>query len=765
MASEAAPSATPSSSPGEPRRSQAVGLVQRLAYLLVALAMNRAARQIRERQEALSRIPDGDDAALARHAEKVTAQRAAAETRLRGLSFAAPREYIAAALVDALTWSDSSPIAAKALEDLVEFYDREFGLKINPSGRTLTVDPDYPASDIQTAMEDNATWLRQQSAAAAVTTLITLSPLPAPVQSQVNELVTAWSGPHMDSTALTPAAIAQRRDELGAHLENTPLSDHDRAEALFLVDYLTARVGDQHHHSVDLLDTAPVFVPTPAAQPSPNPATASYAADPATTPSPTSGQPEQPVTQAPSASTSASRSDPAAGSFPSEGGGSPQAAPRDGGAGPDATLPQDNSGPPTRPPAAVADSARADAPNPAQPPRPDAVDEASSARADAVGVDRAELTGQLREYLANIKKLHGIADALCDDLTLTITDDMHQLTDALRIQRHQLLDLADHGPGLAPIERTQIRAVLYDIDTGKTELPTLLWVEESSKRSADEYLHRARGREIAATALARVTETLDNAKVFAPTDPPEMAWLPFTVRAPLQTMLDACREETGPVEQRRDQYFSAADKLGQHLSDLGVDEDTRDRIATFIHTDMPNPRFAQRPDRVARRFTAMLADTGVLITPDHEAVTASLQQLSEIIEAVAAGTGRRDRLLRDYQAAMDTLGQHLVAAGAEHPIRSEIRSTIDNHARDAAAHAVKGSDRRARWAERAVSATEHPRTQGPSPNTSEHPSTSSASGSDTRTTRQRTYNRAQRSKKFWQQHFRVRPDTNQHTRA
>ncbi|WP_216917655.1 hypothetical protein [Nocardia noduli] len=764
MASESSTTATSSTSTGP-----ATGLWQRLAYLLAALAMNRAARQIRERQDALARIPVGDDAAMARHAEKTTAARTAAETRLAGLNLAAPRDQLAAHLTDALTWSDSSPIARNALDRLVACFDREFGIKIDPSGRTMTLDPAFPGHEVQTAIEEDATWLRHKSAAHAVTTLIAATSLSPPAQAEVTDIVNAWAmttptnSATMDSAALTPEAITRRRDELATALAGTALDEHDRLDALFMVDYLTD--GHDHPRAVDLLDTPAVFTQT-IAPPPPRTAPSPEGEHRGPSPAPPSVDPYQDQSQGPTLNTATAATSAQGGPSDSaaadpnsppphhdnggDGGGTPDQRPATGqppAAGSQSTPPPAASAPPS---AAPSDHLQPESTQ------------------STAAVDRPELSKQLRKFADNVVALHQLAERFADNPGLALTTDMHTLVDRIQTQREQLLAVAETGPGLAPVERTQIRATLHDIESGKTELPTLLWIEEGAKRDTDEHRHLARGRNIAAAAVSHVTETLDNAELFTPVEPAAMARLPATIREPLHNIMASLNDDSGPVEQRRDRYSTATVQLHQRLADLGVDEDTRTKIGSFLRYDLARAEPAERPARVVREMTALLDSTGVLIEPgksprpDREAITASLHDLGQVIEAVAAGSGRRDRLLDDYQKALNTLGRHLVDAGADQSTRAVVRATIDNHAKTAAAHAVTGKDRRARWAERATPVPDSAHGRPRAPSAVAEP-LSSTPPTDRRGAS--TYTSQQRRQQFWRQRTHRRADSTRRSHA
>jgi hypothetical protein len=344
-------------------------------------------------------------------------------------------------------------------------------------------------------------------------------------------------------------------------------------------------------------------------------------------------------------------------------------------------------------------------------------------------VDREAVTALLRTYLDDVRTAHRHADAVATH-GAELTDDMLLLVDGLRDTRHQLLAIAEHGHGLAPVERVQIRAVLGDIDAGATELPALVWVDEATKRSADTQRHHARGADIASSMQARVTEVLDNAQIFKPSDPIAASRLPTTLHDPLRDIMTSLREDSGPLEQRRTQFTTAARQFAEKLDELPIEPADNDAVRAFLRGDIAGERFATHPDRVVTRLTRLLDNTGVLTDPDQlprtdpTIVATTMENLNAVVTSVATDSGNRDRLLRRYQAAVDGLGQHLLDTGVDPGTRIEVRTIIERHARDAKTHAARGRERRTRWAERSLTRT-------PGASTSHTPPTGDARGGAT----------------------------------
>ncbi|MFD4406650.1 hypothetical protein ACFWPH_28205 [Nocardia sp. NPDC058499] len=763
------------------------GLFQRLAYLLVMLAMRRAAKQIRDIKEAEAAISDGDDEKLARHAERVATARTAAEQRLRTLRLDLPREDLAAALTDAMTWSDSSEIARTALDKLIAHYDLNYGLKISTADNTVGADPGFVGAidAVQATIERAAVLQREQAASDAVSHLLSSTYLSATDHAQASAAITAWAADPADIDALEPDAVRRRRDQLEQQLTGTGLSDHDRAQTLFLVDYLTGHATDT---SLDLLDT-PVFLPAPppatTEPPHPmtgsDPATGLSATSPGETgPAPTGehrsagegGQQRSGNRRGGRRSKGGRDEAAAAGANPGQGQGAGDATPFSGagdeagpssgaarGSGPAPEGDSGQSGPPqpgpvgpTLPPN-IPGPGTAAGPGPAVPPGPEPV-------------DREQLSALLRDYLGDVTTAHRHAEEVATGRAQP-SDDMLTLVDGIRDKRHQLVAAADHGHGLTPIERTQIRAVLHDIDTGKTELPILLWVDEPTKREADTRRHRHRGSEIASEIVTEVTEVLDKAQIFAPSDPLAASRLPTDLHEPLRDALTALRDDSGPIDQRRTDFMAATREFVQKLDDLAVEGPARDETAQFIRRDIAGERYATHPERVITRLTQLLDSTGILIDPDKlprtdaATVTATMNTLHTVVTQVATDNDNRDRLLRRYQTAVNDLGQHLLDTGVDPGTRVEVHTIIKNHARRAHEHALRGRERRTRWAERSL-----PNTATGSAHTSaDPPRNGPAPGTQRPTARTQRFTPTQRRRQIFQNFFRPHHNTRRSART
>ncbi|MBF6171123.1 hypothetical protein [Nocardia blacklockiae] len=741
-----------------------------LAYLLAVVSLRRAAKQIQARRDARARIPDGDVEKLTRHAADVASARQAAETRLQGLHFGMPREDIAAALVDAAAWCEESPIARAALDRLTDHYIVEYGLVIGQTGMTLDIDPDYPADHVQTALDETATWFRQQAAREHAQSLITATPLPSAERAQITDLITDWSGGDyakgalLDSATLTPEAIAARRSRLETRIDATALSPGDKSQLLFYVDYLTGRAGTPS--GIDLLGTPPWPRPTTAPSPPyaagpppqqfpPGPSPYATAAPiPAPAPQPAPPPPPAPRPAAPTARGAGIGSS-------ADGYDNAPPSPLDGTHEPGAPQPPHRpAGTETPAPApgpAPTLGEPVQRPHPASSPPQAPTAQPQPADADTDTSTQQKISDLLDRYLDDVTTAHAHAADLAADVNSPITDDMLTLVDRMREHRHRLLDMASRSPDLADIERTQIRAILYDIDVGNTTPPPLLWVDDTAKKQADREIQRARARDLRAATLDSVTETLTAAGVLGsdPASGPDAIREP--VRTAVQALIEVAHGEPVSDDDQREQFAAAEAELARHLADAGVPDAIRGQISHFARHELPTERHAQ-PSNAFARMTELLAGTDVLTSHarahvDPARLRTMLTSLGDTIEAVATGNGNVERHRRRYGSLLGTFTSQLADAGVAADTRDRVHATIRHHAGLAGALARQHSDRATKWAERAVTlpSTASARDAGPAATVSNHqhhnPSTPTP----------RPYTSQQRRRQFWRARQRPKP--------
>ncbi|MCX4097705.1 hypothetical protein [Nocardia sp. alder85J] len=758
MTSPATTGRTTGDADSAPARRAPKGPFQLLAYFLVALALHRAAKQVRLRADARSRIADGDDGRLDRYAADIVAARTEAEQRLQGLTFAMPREDIAAALTDAVAWCDDSVIARQALDRLIDHYEVDYGLIVGRTGLTLDVDPDYEVDYMQAAMSNSAIFFRQEAAALHITAALTAAPVSEQTRAEVTGLVSDWVGPRAVDANLTPDALDAGRTRLQHRLDDTGLSPSDKAQLLFDVDYLTGRAGTAS--GVDLLSTStwdPV-PPTPPSVPAPvYPPPTTTPADPgfeaATPPPPRVLSPIPPTGAVGEAGPA-----PDMLSAPAPAHDNGRAAPRPDTGG---RFPArgDRRAPPAFPPAASPPPAPAPVPVPPPPapvtgPAPQLGHSATGTAVDGARL-RIEVHRLITEYLDNTRSAHGYAQALAGDLNAPITTEWLTLADNLRAQRHQLLSIAWHEPALADIERIQIQAILYDADTGNTSAPPLIWIGDDFKRAADRNLLAEQARDLRTATVDKVNKILAEAGALQKPQPETR--LPEPIRRTVRTLIEAATADDAATEGYT-RFTAAAAELGTQLSAAGVGEDLRTTISNFVQSDQFAAHDAIRPSRVFKRLAHLLDGTGVLAdlppqpATDHGLIRGIVGSLGDTIEAVAGNARNLDGLRRRYSAALDSLLGHLATAGVPKSVCDDVGGTIRTQAELATAHARRSRDRSTKWAER--SATHSPPAAGPA--NSGHHVTSDRR--DTHHTPARPMAPEQRRQQYWRAQTRHRVD-------
>ncbi|MGY2116596.1 hypothetical protein ACW9HR_22050 [Nocardia gipuzkoensis] len=208
----------------------AEGPHQRLGYLLVVVALHRAA--VRLAQQRSSQDTESER----------TRQRASAERRLAAADLTGPPEVVATVLTDALVWSEESVLARRQLDRLVTHYHRTYGLIIDPAADTVAIDPDFDAIGNQQRLATAAREQRTRFAQQAAARLIAAAGLPAQDEARALE-------------AVCEPRDGQARNGLDAALGAAGLGKLDRQRVVFVFAYLSGNTAE-----VDLLTEAPVMI-------------------------------------------------------------------------------------------------------------------------------------------------------------------------------------------------------------------------------------------------------------------------------------------------------------------------------------------------------------------------------------------------------------------------------------------------------------------------------------------------------------------------
>ncbi|MFE2999318.1 hypothetical protein ACFXG4_30455 [Nocardia sp. NPDC059246] len=678
---------------------------------------------------------------------------------------------LALALTDAATYRDESPAARDALDKIIAFMGDRHGLTISANAATVETDPDFEAESWQRRSEKTAATMREQAAVSAASTLITTSGLAPDDQQDVTAVLSEWAdsaNKQQPDPDADPGLVSDaRRESLETRLAQTALPAAQQAGVLMVVDYLTGRAAEPDRPSVDLL-TTPVFAP-PVAPSSPGSGPAGpvppngAAPGPATAPNLAPGQPAGGLQQAPRAAgpagpaaapapnPAASQSYPAApaGTGPASGPtGTPptstgaQGAPstgspaqgRRGGRQNREDPPAQQSAPTQAPggqaPAHTATAgvppgqgtvpvppvgpASAAAPPPLPvPPNGQPAPNGAGTQSPSPGVvpeqvDRDELTHKLSDYSDTVRKALQMADTVATDPTTTITAEMYWVADSIQEQRAELLHIAATGHGLLNVERTQIRAVIDDIDMGKTELPALLWLGENYKSAADRELQLHRGAEIADRTVTQVTAALDEAGALDnPKNPDLRRFTDDTVRDAVSELAATLVDPPEDYDQFKTEFRDAASGLEAALANANVVEADREAVNNFLFADaQSSPHYEDRPDRVVNKIVGLLEHTDAVTdtkpparpTPEH--VKQAMDGVRTAMQAVAAETGAPERREKAFLSASNKFGQALKQAGIDPATRKVVDSILTDQGGTAAAHARSSRDRVLEWADR-----------------------------------------------------------------
>ncbi|MEU5764033.1 hypothetical protein [Nocardia sp. NPDC047648] len=116
------------------------GRSQRMAHLLIKVALHRANMLLAQWSSAYT-AADSELTGGAGGDDMISRHRAAAHQRMLNIDYQGSLEELAAALTDAWLWRGSSTLAAETLANLIEDFNDEYGLILDPDTATVTVDP------------------------------------------------------------------------------------------------------------------------------------------------------------------------------------------------------------------------------------------------------------------------------------------------------------------------------------------------------------------------------------------------------------------------------------------------------------------------------------------------------------------------------------------------------------------------------------------------------------------------------------------------
>ncbi|MBF6284485.1 hypothetical protein [Nocardia farcinica] len=497
---------------------------QRIAHLLATVAVNQARQRLDKLDAAVDQAECQGPDAVAQLEDRMAASIDNAEARLTA-NTAQHGPASVAPLADALVFRTGSDLAADRLAQLTSDYAADWGVRIDAEELTVGIDPDFDPVAAQTFAEAEALFDRKSAAVDIVSAL----PLADATKAAVGEAISAWhDGIDPNSLHAYLDGEPTRRQQLGADLAAAKISEADRARVGFVVDFLRGDVSD-----IDLL-ASPVFV------------------DPG----------EETRGRIPRLLEEFARN--------------PRIAPQ---VGREISV------------MTAADQERVRAAGKAI-----AAGDQVDTKLWPGYVDRQTLAGDLHDYARDVQEMRLDADELAEGRfsaeerarlghkSPTLQDETSARIDRLVATREKLLDTARNGKGLASIERAQLAAVIADIDTGRTELPELLFADEHTKADTD-FLRRERAAaQLAAVAREAITQRIDATKAV---DPRTRAAGQLTeavkdVGYTLSTVASGTRAFS--LEAKRTAFVEKRGRLGQALAQAGVPTTARAEIRDLLDT-------------------------------------------------------------------------------------------------------------------------------------------------------------------------------------
>ncbi|MBV7708201.1 hypothetical protein NOVA_36045 [Nocardia nova] len=226
------------------------GYGQRIAHLLAMAGVNQARTARTEIQREYDRAQAQGSGAAELFEEGIGNELGYAEERLQQIAWS-NRWSLTGSLAEALTWHDTSEIAAEKLTELRNAFAEQWGVIVDTEQMQVSIDPDFDPIAAQTRAEASALFARQSAAIAIIEDL----PLAPEIKPVVTQALLRWRGESIDEDPAAALAQAEERHTmLAAELNAAGISGADRARVDFVTGYLTGNTGD-----IDLL-ASPVFV-------------------------------------------------------------------------------------------------------------------------------------------------------------------------------------------------------------------------------------------------------------------------------------------------------------------------------------------------------------------------------------------------------------------------------------------------------------------------------------------------------------------------
>lgn len=490
---------------------------QRIAYLHAIVAVNQARNHVTaDRLRAEQRARGGDE-----DIDRAEDEWAQAQSRLRADTPWQDRNAVVSVLTDALTWRQTSELAAERSDQITAAYAQEWGVLIDAETGHVGIDPQFDSTPIQDFNEAAAVWARET----AVSDAVAAAPLPEHTKTAVDEALTASFGAGVDPA--DPRTYigdqAQRREHLRTALATVQMPESDRKLVGFTVAYLCGDTAD-----VDLLET-PVLV---------DPSEEARGRVPELLDRFAHGR----ITPAAMAEEISVMTD------------TDQQAVRDAGR-------------------AIVAGQAAD-----QRPWPGYVDRDALREELRLYATDADDQRQEADYIVDTDTSNESPEMI------GVRDEIGERIPRMAARRHQLHEAATHGVGLTSCERHQISATIEDIDVGRIrgdeQLPELLFVDERTKAAADHDRSRRPASALSAATRHAAGQLIENINVEPASR--EARLLDLSVSSINDTLYSVADGAGDGVDAKRQRFLDGRADLGKALTAAGADPDTKTAVRELI---------------------------------------------------------------------------------------------------------------------------------------------------------------------------------------
>ncbi|GAB4590350.1 hypothetical protein Ntsu_81820 [Nocardia sp. IFM 10818] len=273
-------------------------------------------------------------------------------------------------------------------------------------------------------------------------------------------------------------------------------------------------------------------------------------------------------------------------------------------------------------------------------------------------VDRDRLDAVVRTYAGLAAQVEALAlDG--EDLPAEQAASREEMRARAHSLRGGIEEAITKGEGLIGLERDQLRAVLADIDAGKTTVPAQLFADDRSAAAADAERSDEIARASAAEHRRELDEILSSGAV--PAGAARSAHVDIASVVDAHNQLAAYRVNLADYTDR-----GVNDRLTAKLDTAGVPEVVRDRLTDYLDSAVTDAaRLGQQARRIQDRWTSRREMVSATRTPEPVAYDSESRRAG--LATALRGAGLTEDEIAQRMAA-DAGHAHPPSAAAKRPV-------------------------------------------------------------------------------------------------